>query len=139
MRGLRLRATLSALLLLITTAVLAENYNGPVYDLSWHSIDGGGGFSSGGGYELTGTIGQHDAGEMIGGVYTLQGGFMAAPVTNPCPADSDSSGTVNVTDLLALLAGWGVCGVPCPSDINGDGFINVTDLLALLAAWGLCP
>ena len=55
-----------------------------------------------------------------------------------CPADIDCSGSVNVTDLLSLLAGWG----PNPghaADINGDGQVNVTDLLALLAAWGACP
>ena len=28
---------------------------------------------------------------------------------------------------------------PCPTDSNGDGTVNVTDLLALLAAWGPCP
>lgn len=140
MSGLRWKSTLSTLLFLITTAVLAESFGGPTYDLSWHSIDSGGGLSTGGAYELTVTIGQHDAsGEMLGGAYTLRGGFMTLPAAIPCLADSDNSGTVNVTDLLALLAGWGVCGVPCPSDINGDGFINVTDLLALLAAWGACP
>lgn len=30
--------------------------------------------------------------------------------------------------------------VPCPADIIGDDrLVNVTDLLALLAAWGVCP
>ena len=31
------------------------------YEISWHTIDGGGGTSTGGQYSLTGTIGQHDA------------------------------------------------------------------------------
>ena len=60
----------------------------------------------------------------------------------PCPADC-AGGTpddsVNVTDLLALLANWG--GTPVLCDITppgGDGAVNVTDLLALLAAWGAC-
>lgn len=55
-----------------------------------------------------------------------------------CPADVSVDGSVNVTDLLALLAAWG----PNPghvADINGDDSVNVTDLLALLAAWGVCP
>ncbi len=34
------------------------------YDLSWHTIDGGGGVSNGGEYILRGTIGQPDAGYM---------------------------------------------------------------------------
>jgi predicted outer membrane repeat protein len=27
----------------------------------------------------------------------------------------------------------------CPADIDGDGDVDTTDLLALLAAWGMCP
>ena len=45
------------------------------YDLSWYTLDGGGGSSSGGGYSLSGTIGQPDAGTVSGGGYTLLGGF----------------------------------------------------------------
>ena len=55
-----------------------------------------------------------------------------------CVGDTNTDGSVNVTDLLALLAAWG----PNPghvADINGDDNVNVTDLLALLAAWGPCP
>jgi len=48
----------------------------PSYDLSWHTVDGGGGmWSTGGTYELGGTIGQPDAGALAGGDYTLAGGF----------------------------------------------------------------
>ena len=57
---------------------------------------------------------------------------------NLCPGDTNLDGSVNVTDLLALLAAWG----PNPghvADFNDDGSGNVTDLLALLAAWGSCP
>jgi hypothetical protein len=46
------------------------------YDLSWWTIDGGGGTSSGNSYTLNGTIGQPDAGTLSsGGGYTLTGGF----------------------------------------------------------------
>ena len=30
-------------------------------------------------------------------------------------------------------------GEPCPEDVSGDGTVDVQDLLALLAAWGPCP
>lgn len=50
--------------------VCAQNY-----DISWHTIAGGGGSSTGGVYSVTGTIGQSDAGHMSGGNYTLDGGF----------------------------------------------------------------
>ena len=48
---------------------------GGSYELSWWTVDGGGGASSGGGYALIGTIGQPDAGLMSGGSYGLLGGF----------------------------------------------------------------
>ena len=60
-------------LLIVPTAALAQS--GGDYDLSWSTIDGGGGVSSGGDYTLQGTIGQADAGTVSGGDYTLSGGF----------------------------------------------------------------
>jgi hypothetical protein len=45
------------------------------YELTWSTIDGGGGSSNGGGYTLDGSIGQADAGNLSGGAYTLGGGF----------------------------------------------------------------
>jgi hypothetical protein len=50
------------------------------YSINWHTVDGGGGTSTGGVYSVSGTIGQPDAGTMSGGPYTLQGGFWAAAV-----------------------------------------------------------
>jgi hypothetical protein len=53
------------------------------YELTWNSIDGGGGASSGGGFTLTGAIGQPDAGlQMSGGGYTLDGGFWPGAAPN---------------------------------------------------------
>ncbi len=61
----------------------------------------------------------------------------AACPRTPCTwACSEPSGTIDVTDLLTLLAAWGNPGFFC--DFNGDFIINVPDLLALLAAWGPC-
>jgi hypothetical protein len=55
-------------------AVLAQTGGG--YDLTWGTIDGGGGGSAGGGYQLAGTLGQPDAGATLnGGGYSLSGGF----------------------------------------------------------------
>jgi len=53
---------------------------GVEYDLTWNTIDGGGGTSVSGDFvlELNGTIGQHDAGVTLqGGVFQLAGGFWA--------------------------------------------------------------
>ena len=44
----------------------------------WHNTAGGEGPSDGGGYAVTGTIGKHAAnGPLIGGIYTVSGGFRA--------------------------------------------------------------
>jgi hypothetical protein len=49
------------------------------YSIDWYTIDGGGGTSTGGVYSVSGTIGQPDAGTvMIGGNYSLTGGFWSA-------------------------------------------------------------
>jgi uncharacterized membrane protein len=54
---------------------------------------------------------------------------------DPCPADIDGNGMVDVTDLLVLLGNWGGEG---DGDIDGNGVVDTQDLLALLAAWGPC-
>jgi len=63
-----------------TTAGLAQ------YSIDWHTIDGGGGISTGGVYSVSGTIGQPDAGPtMTNGQYTLTGGFWALPQAVQAP------------------------------------------------------
>jgi hypothetical protein len=72
---MRRAATLAALVVLLALASGALAQSGGEYDLSWWTVDGGGGRSSGGGYTLQGTIGQPDAATLAGGEYTLAGGF----------------------------------------------------------------
>jgi hypothetical protein len=66
-------------------------------------------------------------------------GHFAASIepSQPCPADVNSSGSVNVDDLLAVIGAWGQIGGS--SDITGDNIVNVDDLLAVISAWGPCP
>ena len=59
-------------------AGIATAQTGGGYDLSWWTVDGGGGDSAGGDYTLQGTAGQPDAGTLSGGDYTLAGGFWGA-------------------------------------------------------------
>jgi len=58
--------------------------------------------------------------------------------SNPCPGDTNNSGTVNVDDLLSVINAWGATGAN-PADITGNGLVNVDDLLAVINAWGACP
>jgi hypothetical protein len=53
----------------------ASAQSGGAYNLTWNTIDGGGGMNTGGAYIVTGTTGQPDAATVSGGSYTLNGGF----------------------------------------------------------------
>ena len=78
----------AGLTLIFALTVLAQS--GGELDLSWNTVDSGGGtFSSGDGYALGGTIAQPDAGEMTGGVYTLSGGFWAGQAAPTPPPSYD--------------------------------------------------
>ena len=54
-----------------------------------------------------------------------------------CKADIDSNGSVDVNDLLSVIAEWG-CSGTCEADITDDGLVNVQDLLELIGSWGNC-
>ena len=71
-----------ALLLAVSTVLARAPVNGASalpsagYDLSWFTIDNGGGMASGEGYTLIGTAGQPEPGAAVrGGGYTLLSGF----------------------------------------------------------------
>jgi hypothetical protein len=71
---------------LAVSAGLAYAQVGGNFNLSWSTIDGGGGtFSTGGQYRVGGTTGQPDAGSMSGGRYRINGGFWAAGGTTSTP------------------------------------------------------
>lgn len=110
------------------------------YDLSWYTIDGGGAmFTTGGSFELSGTIGQPDAGVMVGGSFELQGGFWAgASAPAPCLGDLTGDGGVGLDDLAILLANYGTPSGADPSDgdIDMDGDVDLTDLSILLSVYG---
>jgi hypothetical protein len=108
--------------------VLADS-GGP-YELSWYTIDGGGGQSSGGQYVLTGTIGQPDAGYAGGGNYELLGGFwVGGPLC-----------FVNFEDFANFAVYWMQSGAGLPADLYQDGVINYDDLLEFADLWlCICP
>lgn len=123
----------------VTFLLGAASASAQSFTLPWFTIDAGGGQSDGGGFMLSGTIGQHDAsGPMTGGGFELVGGFWAGPAEDPCVADFNSDGSVNTLDVLAFLNAWNA--EDPKADINGDGSINTLDVLAFLNAWTAgCP
>lgn len=102
------------------------------YDLSWSTIDGGGGTSSGGDFVLSGTIGQPDAGTMAGGDYVLAGGFWSG--MKWC--------FVNLPDLADFLNHW-LDGPPLadiPWDLDDSGEVNLVDYNLFVQSWlQYCP
>lgn len=80
-RGLMATGVCFCLLLLFPLTAAAQSGGG--YDLSWSTMDGGGGISSGGDFTLHGTAGQSDAGRMEGGDFVLRGGFWVGEASEP--------------------------------------------------------
>jgi hypothetical protein len=64
------------------------------YTIDWHTIDGGGGTSTGGVYSVTGTVGHPDAGAtMTNGQFAVTGGFWALPTA----IQTDEAPTLTIT------------------------------------------
>lgn len=57
---------------------------GTDFEVSWHSIDGGGGVSRGGALEVAGSAGQVDARVLVGGDFRWTGGFFSAASPSGC-------------------------------------------------------
>ena len=132
-------------LTLFAATVCAELAGPQTFDLSWHTIDGGGGTSSAAGFTITATIGQPEPGPaMSGGPFELIGGFWPGSGVGSCPADISGNSIVDVDDLLLVINSWGLCDDPqnCPADVaplgQGNGVVDVDDLLVVVNGWGTC-
>ena len=83
-----------------TWVVLVHAQANADYDLSWFSVNSGGGISAGGDYCVGGSVGQAEAGALSGEGYDLVGGFWSG--TGPVSAPSQY--TVYLPCLLRGLA-----------------------------------
>jgi len=100
------------------------------YEISWSTIDGGGGRSTGGDYALTGTIGQPDAGWSEGGPYEMLGGFW--PGEPLCVIDFDH--------FTRFAEYWLVSGSDLPADLYEDNVVDLLDLEKFIDDWlYYCP
>jgi hypothetical protein len=117
------RAIISAstifILLFIITTVSAQ------YELSWYTIDSGGGQSSGGSYTLTGTIGQPDAAWSSGGNYELLGGFWpGGPIC-----------FVDFHHFARFAELWLHTGAGLDADLDGSETVDYIDLDQFTDLW----
>ena len=101
------------------------------FDVSRFTIDGGGAmFSTGADFDVSGTIGQPEAGTLTGGDFVLIGGFWFSIVPDDCNAD----GAVNLHDygdFESCLSGPGdtlsLSDCRC-FDLDGDNDIDLRDV-----------
>jgi hypothetical protein len=131
------------------------------FDLSWFTIDDGGDmWTVGGGFELSGTIGQLDANATVltGGGFELTGGFwVVSPAPAACVGDVNCDGQIDFADInpfvlyLSNFATWQGTYVGCNpanGDINCDGsygegsFSDINPFVSLMTQCGsgcACP
>ena len=117
---------LIVVLILLSTVM---SVSGADYELTWSTIDGGGGQSSGGPYELMVTIGQPDAAAMSGGDYELLGGFL--PGGPLCFVDFEH--------FARFAEQWWLTGTGLPADlfVDENNIVNGLDLQVFIDYW-LC-
>ncbi len=139
---MRKRVLISAVAAAAVAVGTALAQTGGGFDLSWFSVDGGGGASSGSGYTLTGSIGQPDASSgLSGGGFTLTSGFLAAALPaqatttptatplpgtpSPTPTPTPVPNTPTPTPLPDTPTPTPVVGTATPSPVPGTELESV--------------
>ena len=119
-----LRTALAMLLVVSLVVTVADDFT-----IDRNTVDGGGEmWSRGGDFELSGTIGQFDAGVTSGGTFVLTGGFWFGIMRGDCDQDGD----VDLDDFAQFAGcldgpGGGLepgCGC---FDFNTSGHVDLAD------------
>ena len=110
----------------------------PEFEMSRSTIDGGGVMrSTGGEFELSGTIGQPDAGVMTGADFQLTGGFWFALDSGDCNEDGGVS-LLDHADFVACETGPGA-GPPTAEcrcfDVNHSSTIDLADFAIIQSTY----
>ena len=114
---------LVALSLVVGSVLHAQSYS-----IDWFKVAGGGGTSAGGAYQVSGTIGQHDAsGPMTNGQYSLIGGFWSVITVVQTPGAPRLRITFN-SQLPTVTVSWPSSATDFVlqqnSDLNTANWIN---------------
>ena len=127
-------------------SVFSFRASGQSYSIDWYKIAGGGGTSTGAAYQVTGTIGQPDAGgAMTGGNYSLTGGFwslISVVQTLGAPALLISHSGNAVTVYWQNVSGWNLQqnnNLTLPANWTASGGLttsNGTNYLNLISPTG---
>jgi hypothetical protein len=57
-------------------------------------------------------------------------------LASPDPADLNTDGAIDFTDLNIVLSAWGQSGPDLAGDVDGDGFVGFADVNAVLSGYG---
>jgi hypothetical protein len=107
-------------------------------EIRWYTVDGGGGVSAAGTFQVSGTIGQPDAGLLSGGTFEVRGGFWAGFTSGPtCPADFNQDGFLDFFDYLDYVSCFedNLCPPGTTADFNGDDFVDFFDYSDFVSAF----
>jgi hypothetical protein len=119
----KLHVCVVALSFVVVSALHAQSYS-----INWFKVAGGGGTSTGGTYQVSGTIGQHDAGgPMTNGQYSLTGGFWSGITVVQTPGAPLLTITFN-SQLPTVTVSWPSSATDFVlqqnSDLNTANWIN---------------
>jgi hypothetical protein len=134
--------SVGAVVVLLGSSAASAQIGGP-YNLTWNTIDGGGGTSSGGSYSLSGTIGQPDAGLHSGGTFQCQGGFWNGGGAS-CYANCDNSTIapiLNVNDFVCFTNRYAAADAYANCDASTIApVLNVNDFVCFTNKYAAgCP
>ena len=124
----------AALLVLLPATAHAQ------FSIDWYTIDGGGGTSSGGVFELSGTIGQPDASVVAGtgGGFECLGGFWGVAGNPSCYPDCNASGSLTIADFGCFQAKF--ASQDPYADCNQTGTLTIADFGCFQAGFAAgCP
>jgi hypothetical protein len=121
-------------LLLLAAVPSSRAQTGEGFDLTWSTLDGGGGVVAGSGFALSSGVGTYDAGVSVGSGYELNGGFLSVATAEGggCVGDCSSDEQVTVDELVTMVnIALGTAGIAqCPAgDSSGEGLITVDEIL----------
>ena len=116
---------LAGLAFLILTAKL----HAQSYSITWSTIDGGGGSSTGGVFTVSGTIGQPDAGCMTGGNYAIEGGFWGLIAAVQCPGAPLLSIARTTTNTVAVYWPSPSTGFVLQQNTNSISSVNWSNVM----------
>ena len=113
---------------LATVTVSAQNL-----EISWSTMDCGGGSAEAATLKIWDTVGQVDAEILQGGAFTFQGGFWSA--FTPAGCDVDLDGDCDAGDLSWIVtchADGSGCTCPGDPDLTRDGLVDGRDSQVIL-------